>query len=60
LQAITTINSYVQSAALDTTGQLASVMAADYSLNAGGFEGLYTTAVKAGLGAYVNTGRAPP
>jgi hypothetical protein len=55
LQAITTINSWVQSAAIDATGQLASALTADFSTNPNyGFDGLYTTAVKTGSGAYYN------
>jgi hypothetical protein len=56
LQAVTTINSYVQSAVLNTTGQLASALVADYSVNANyAFDGLLTTALKSGSGAYVQT-----
>ena len=56
LQVVTTLNSWVQSAALNTTGQLASALAADYSVNANyAFDGLLTTALKAGSGAYVST-----
>jgi hypothetical protein len=55
LQAITTINSYVQSAALNTLSQQASAMTADFSTNANyGFDGLLTTAFKTGSGAYLN------
>jgi hypothetical protein len=55
LQAITTINSYVQSAALNTLSQQASAMSADFSTNPNyGFDGLLTTAFKTGSGAYLN------
>jgi hypothetical protein len=55
LQAITTTNSYVQSAALNALSQQASAMTADFSTNANyGFDGLLTTAFKTGSGAYIN------
>jgi hypothetical protein len=54
LEAITTINSAVFSAALAGTHQAATAITADNSLNANGFDGLLTTALKAGSGAYVN------
>lgn len=54
LQAITTINSYVQSVPL-VTRQNASAVTADCSTNATAFDGLMTTAYKAGNNAYVKT-----
>ena len=54
LQAITTINSYVQSVPL-VTRQNASAVTADCSTNSTAFDGLMTTAMKAGNNAYVNT-----
>src|SRR6516164_42887 len=54
LQAITTINSYVQSTPLATGRQNASAVTTDYSTNSTAFDGLMTTAFKAGNNAYVN------
>ncbi len=55
LEAITTINSYARTTALAGTGQLYSVVTADNSANAtSAYDGLLTTALKAGSGAYVN------
>ena len=55
LEKITTINSAAFSAPLAGTGQLASVVTADSSTNTLGFDGLLTTALKPGSGAYVNS-----
>lgn len=55
LQKITTINSYVISAALLAGTPNASIVTADCSTNALGFDGLLTTALKPGSGAYVST-----
>jgi hypothetical protein len=55
LQAITGINSAVFSAPLASGRQAATSITADCSTNATGFDGLLTTALKAGNGAYVNT-----
>ncbi len=55
LQAITGLNSAVFSAPLASGRQAASAVTADCSTNATGFDGLLTTALKAGSGAYVNT-----
>jgi hypothetical protein len=53
LEAITTINSVAFSAPLAGTHQLASaVTAADYSTNSTAYDGLFTTAIKSGSGAY--------
>ena len=52
LEKITTINSATFSAPLAGTGQAASAVAADYSTNGTAFNGLFTTAAKAGSGAY--------
>lgn len=52
LQAITTINSLVVSAPLATGNQPATSVVADCSTNSIAYDGLYTTAVKAGSGAY--------
>lgn len=55
LEKITTINSATFSAPLAGTGQTAaSITAFDFSANTLGFNGLLTTALKAGSGAYVN------
>ena len=54
LQAITTINSYVQSAPLAAGRQNASAVTTDCSTNSTAFDGLMTTAMKAGNNAYVN------
>lgn len=55
LQAITSINSASFSAPLAGGRQAASgVGGADYSNNSGAFDGLLTTALKSGSGAYVN------
>ena len=54
LQAITTINSYVQSVPL-VTRQNATAVTADCSTNSTAFDGLMTTALKAGNNAYVKT-----
>lgn len=54
LQSITTINSASFAAALAGGRQAVSAVgAADYSANSGGFDGLLTTALKSGSGAYV-------
>jgi hypothetical protein len=57
LEKITTINSATFTAPLAGTGQLASSITAatDYSLNSSGFNGLLTTALASGSGAYVNS-----
>ena len=55
LQAITTGNSLVISKPLTTGTQNASAVTADCSTNGTAFDGLLTTALKAGSGAYVNT-----
>ena len=55
LQRITTINSAVFSVPLTTGTQNASVITADCSWNGTAFDGLLTTALKTGSGAYVNT-----
>ena len=55
LEKISTINSAVFSAPLLGTGQAATLVVADNSANPLGFDGLLTTALKAGSGAYVNT-----
>ena len=55
LEAITTINSAVFAAPLAGTGQPASAVSADCSTNATAFDGLLTTALKAGSGAYVKS-----
>jgi hypothetical protein len=54
LQAITAINSIAISAPLASGNQPATAVTADCSANANGFDGLLTTALKAGSGAYVN------
>jgi hypothetical protein len=55
LQAITTISSAAFAAPLANSTQAASAIAADYSANPGlAFDGLLTSALKAGSGAYVN------
>lgn len=53
LQAITTINSATFAAPLLSGQQLAGVVAADYSTNANAFDGLLTTALKAGSNARI-------
>ena len=53
LQTITTINSVVFSAPLSTGNQAASAVATDYSTNGSAFDGLLTSALKAGSNAYV-------
>jgi len=56
LQAITGINSVTLGAPLASSRQAATAVTADCSTNATGFDGLLTTALKAGAGgAYVNT-----
>lgn len=55
LQAITTINSYVQSVPLAVGNQAATAITADNSANASyAYDGLLTTALKSGNNAYVN------
>ena len=55
LEKITTINSVTFSAPLAGTGQAATLIATDCSSNGGyAFDGLLTTALKSGSGAYVN------
>jgi hypothetical protein len=55
LQAITTVNSAAFSAPLATTGQAASAITGDSSANPGlAYDGLLTSALKSGSGAYVN------
>jgi len=54
LQAITGINSVAFGAPLAGARQAASAITADSSTNTTGFDGLLTTALKAGSGAYVN------
>jgi len=55
LQAITTINSAAFSAPLATSSQAASAITADFSANPGlAFDGLLTSALKSGSGAYVS------
>ena len=53
LQTITTINSVVFSAPLSSGNQAASAVATDYSTNGSAFDGLLTSALKAGSNAYV-------
>jgi hypothetical protein len=55
LQAITTINSYVQSVPLVAGRQNATAVTVDCSTNSTGFDGLMTTAFKSGNNAYVQT-----
>ena len=55
LQSITTINSASFSAPLLGSGQLASAVTQDSSTNTTAFDGLLTTAFKAGNNAYVKT-----
>ena len=55
LQAITTINSTTFAAPLAGGMQAASAVTADCSTNGGAFDGLLTTALKAGSNAYVKT-----
>ena len=55
LQTITSINSAVFSAPLSSSNQAASTLTAgDCSTNSSGFNGLLTTALASGSGAYVN------
>jgi hypothetical protein len=54
LQAITTINSATFNAVLAGSRQAATGVTADCSLNTGAFDGLLTTALKSGSGAYVS------
>jgi hypothetical protein len=53
LEKITSINSATFSAPLAGTGQVATLVTADCSTNSTAFDGLLTTALKAGSGAYV-------
>jgi hypothetical protein len=53
LEKITSINSAVFSAPLAGTGQAATAVTADCSTNTMAFDGLLTTALKSGSGAYV-------
>lgn len=55
LQAITSLNSVTISAPLASGRQAANIVTSDCSANATGFDGLLTTALKAGSGAYVQT-----
>jgi hypothetical protein len=55
LERITPLNSTVFSAPLLGTGQPATAIIADTSLNTTAYDGLLTTALKAGSGAYVNS-----
>jgi hypothetical protein len=55
LQSITGLNSAVFSAPLSSTRQPASAITADCSTNSTAYDGLLTTALKPGSGAYVNT-----
>lgn len=55
LQKITTINSAVFSAPLTSSYQAATAVTADCSTNSTAYNGLVTTALKSGSGAYVNT-----
>jgi hypothetical protein len=56
LQAITTINSLLVTAPLSTGNQAATAITADNSANPNyAYDGLLTTALKAGSNAYVNT-----
>ena len=56
LQAITTINSVTLTGALNASSQLGSAITGDFSTNPNyGFDGLLTTALKAGSSAYINT-----
>jgi hypothetical protein len=54
LQAITTLNSVAFSGPLTTSGQPATAVTADCSADPKGFDGILTTALKAGSGAYIN------
>jgi hypothetical protein len=54
LQAITSINSLIITAPLSSGNQAASTVTADCSSNGTGYDGLLTTALKAGSGAYLN------
>lgn len=54
LQAITGLNSVAFSAPLASGRQAATAVTADCSTNATGFDGLLTTALKSGSGAYVS------
>jgi hypothetical protein len=55
LEKITTINSATFAAALAGTGQAATAITADCSNNTGAFDGLLTTALAAGSGAYIKS-----
>ena len=55
LQAITGINSATFAAPLASSRQAVSAVTADCSTNSTGFDGLLTTAFKAGGGAYINS-----
>ena len=55
LQSITGINSATFAAPLASSRQAVSAITADCSSNATGFDGLLTTAFKAGGGAYINS-----
>ena len=56
LQAITTLNSIAFTAPLSTGNQAATAITADNSANPNyAYDGLLTTALKAGSNAYVNT-----
>lgn len=55
LQAVTGLNSATFATPLAASRQAASAVTADCSANATGFDGLLTTALKAGSGAYVKT-----
>ena len=54
LGAITTINSVAITAAASGSQTASSISATDYSTNSTAFDGLFTTAVKSGSGAYVS------
>ncbi len=54
LQVITTINSVSITAPLSSGNQPATAVTGDASTNTTAFDGLFTTAAKAGSGAYVN------
>jgi hypothetical protein len=54
LQAITTLNSATFAAPLAGSRQAISAVTADCSTNATGFDGLLTTALKSGSGAYIS------
>ena len=55
LEKITTINSATFSAPLAGTHQAATAVTADCSTNSTAFDGLLTTALKSGSGAYINS-----